>query len=371
MVAIIQTKTAPGGAPRPIARSGNVGEMHFSVPGFVASGPGAADSLWIDNGSPNLVPLVDNARQVELTGTQTITGPKTVTSPGSIFFTDIATLQFGDGVAGESLQKGPGSSVVWGPGGGAATVVTDGVTIAGDGTAGNPVALLTAIFGGVGLTWTAGTHILSVTQATQTIFGGALIATTALINVGANDVTIVSPLGLRGQLGAPANTLTTIAQTVVPAINELKNNVDALSGVLILVGTYDAATNVVTPSRLIGAGPLPPAAPGNEGWYVIVTTAGTGTGNAPAVPMAVGDWLVSNGVNWIWLDLVMTATVATNVAVVPPVAGQNNVQNALTTINGLAQSALQNVFFNATTFSGNALTAGTALDIAVVDGGLF
>jgi len=76
-------------------------------------------------------------------------------------------------------------------------------------------------------------------------------------------------------------------------------------------------------------------------------------------------------VNWIWLDLVMTATVATNVAVVPPVAGQNNVQNALTTINGLAQSALQNVFFNATTFSGNALTAGTALDIAVVDGGLF
>ena len=48
---------------------------------------------------------------------------------------------------------------------------------------------------------------------------------------------------------------------------------------------------------------LPAASAANEGWYVIATTAGLGHGHAPAVQIEVGDWLVSNGLEWVHVPL--------------------------------------------------------------------
>jgi hypothetical protein len=355
-----------GGGAIPVLPSVNPGELFFSVPGWTGNGP---NSLWVDQGAA-LIPLVDHTRQVELAGPQTITGVKTFGGSGTAIFNGVVNMQFNDGVAGDILSKGPGTSVMWSPAP-PATVITDGMTIAGDGTAGDPIALLTAIFGGIGLTWTSATHILSVTQATQTVFGGVHIATPALIKAGANDTTAVSPLGLRGELGADANTLTTAAKTIVPAINELRDDFLTVTGILVLCGEYDVATDNVTPSRNMVAGPLPVAAPVNEGWYLIVTTGGMGIGNAPPVQMTIGDWVVSDGTKWIHLDLHEPTTVAINVAVIPPVAGQDNVQDALEAIDATASSALQTIYVNPTTFSGDGLTAATELDVELIDCGTF
>ena len=355
-----------GGAQIALHPTANAGELFFSVPGWTGNGP---NSLWIDNGAA-LTPLVDNKRQVELTGSQTITGVKTVNGAGRIVFGGVVNMQINDGTAGNILTKGSGSAIVWAPAP-PSTVVTDGVTIAGNGLVADPIAILTAIFGGVGLTWNATTHILSVKQATQTVLGGGMISTAALIKTGTSDTTLVSPLGLRGQMGADAATLQTTVKTVVPAINELRTSFQAITGILILVGEYNTATNVVTPSRLIAAGPLPVASAANTGWYLINTVAGTGTGNAPPTHISVGDWIVSDGTKWIRLDLHEPATTAINVAVIPAVAGETNVQDALEAIDATASSAMQQIFVNANTFSGDGLTAATELDVELIDCGEF
>lgn len=134
---------------------------------------------------------------------------------------------------------------------------------------------------------------------------GLDFADTGDINTGTDTTFPINSAGLRTQLGAAVSTLTTTAQTIVPAINELRTEISALSGAIRLVGTYAVPTDTVTPAAgaPITAGALPAAAATNEGWYVIVTTAGTGTGNAPHIPLAAGDWLVSTGSGGAWVHI--------------------------------------------------------------------
>jgi len=250
--------------------------------------------------------------------------------------------------------------------GGMAAVVTDDVTISGDGIIGDPVQLITGIFTATansGLAYAPGS--VTVNIATQTVFGGSFIATPAQIVAGTVDTSIVTPLGLRSVVGDDVANLTTTAKMLVPAINELDAEILALSGVMRLAGAYNAATDAVTPGSggEIPAGTLPAASAANTGFYLIVNVAGTGVGNAPPVAMGVGDWLSSNGTAWVHLGLAQAAVTADGVAMNPAVNGWTTVQQS---IEGLF--ALPVV--TDTSLTGTGIT-GSPLTVAVVDGGTF
>ena len=518
-------------APLPTA---SAGEPYFNVVGWTGNGP---NSLWIDDGV-NLVPLVDNTRQVELAGAQAITGLKTITGAGRIIFAAITNMEVVGGVAGEAILKGPGNTLVWGTGGipdapvdtfmygrqdaawarsvavagdtmtgnlvfatqgggivgpdsagltagvlnitggagsaiyaGGQVHITGGDAIAGsnsfgghvilrggvgDGTsiggavqiygsdslatpgsrpggvtvkpgtampgsgsaggdvsitggAGDPASGNVSIVlrGGVGtagnfyitdlrttadavnpeavwnnngflnigrggtvppiytfgtgLTDTAGT--ITLNQATQAVFGGGLIATNPNIAAGTLDTVLLTPLGLRSQLGADAATLVTTAKTVVPAINEIFNDITQLVGVVIFAGTYDATTSTGTFNGqggiAAGAAPLPVAATANHGAYVIVTVAGPGGGtNEPAGAIGIGDWLLSDGGAWIKMPFSQAPITAANIAVNPLVLGADDVQEAL---ENLAAASTAAGFYDPTTFTGDALSSGRSL----------
>lgn len=350
-MAVIQLKRRVTGAAIAAPASVNEGELFFTVPGFTGGGPNA---LWIDNGTA-LIKLVDNTRQVELVGAQTITGVKT--------FSTIANLAISDGTSGQILQKGAGAALVWGSAP-AATVTTDGVTIDGNGSVGTPLKLDTAIFS-TGLTWAPNT--VRVNQASQTLFGGGMVATDAEIDAGTLDTDIITPRGLRRVTGAANSTLITDMKTIVPAINELQQEITALAGILILAGAYDAALDEVTASAAgldQGAinGPLPVASAANQGWYMIVYVAGMGTGNAPAVALEPKDWLVSDGLTWVHIPSGMGNITAGEVVMLPTVNGWTTVQQAVEGIwnTGVTTDA-------SLTGNGHA----TDLSVAIVDGGSF
>jgi hypothetical protein len=93
--------------------------------------------------------------------------------------------------------------------------------------------------------------------------------------------------------------------TTQEAIDALAARISILTKGLSFVGTYDAATDAAdfTAASGLTDGALPPAGLTNTDTYVVVTVDGTGTGNAPAVFMDKGDWLVSDGVAWTHLDV--------------------------------------------------------------------
>jgi hypothetical protein len=98
-----------------------------------------------------------------------------------------------------------------------------------------------------------------------------------------------------------------------------------------IIGAIDASTGICRFTT--STGPLPPADSVNPGAYVICDVAGTiPDGPAAGTAMVRGDWLYSDGVS-AWHDLNVgsegAATTAGEVAVIPPVFGQPNVQAAL------------------------------------------
>jgi hypothetical protein len=206
-------------------------------------------------------------------------------------------------------------------------------------------------------------------------------ASDAQIAAGTNDVFPIDSAGLRSQMGDDADNLDTTAKTVVPAINELVGDLDtisqqiaALAGALRFVGNYDAdESEVVTADAgtlTVGAN-LPAAAPANEGWFVIVTVAGTPTAPAPTVAMQTGDWIVSTGTAWIHVPLYHTAITAANVGVTAiDSAGWGNVQVALQGLFNLVSNALSTVAVDDVSIVGDG-TSTDPLEVAVVDGGTY
>jgi hypothetical protein len=165
---------------------------------------------------------------------------------------------------------------------------------------------ITGITAGPGLAGggTAGDITLSLMQATQTVFGGGTIATSAQIAGGTDDASLVSSLGLRSQLGADGMILYTNAKTVVPAINELISTIAQLVGLLVFAGAYNAQTAQGTYNGnggiVQGQGPLPAPSVANTGAYLIITNPGPGGGaNEPAGAMELQDWLISDGTVWV------------------------------------------------------------------------
>jgi hypothetical protein len=208
--------------------------------------------------------------------------------------------------------------------------------------------------------------LLSNNPSEGSIFGGPFLPLsggnlTGQLAVGGNGIAYFGFGSLVAFGWDGAHVLASIDGTGSPGALVSLTELDALAGVLTLCGEYDAATDTVIPSRNIGPGPLPPASAANEGWYLIVTTGGTGIGNAPpGANFTVGDWVVSNGIAWIWLDLHQPATVAANVEVLPAVIGQTNVQSALQT---LAASVAGGPFLPLT---GGGLSGGLSFGATVV-----
>jgi hypothetical protein len=111
------------------------------------------------------------------------------------------------------------------------------------------------------------------------------------------------------------------------------------AGEIVLAGTYNASTNLLdsvtadgTAAGFTSGQALPAAAEVNNRYYVVVSTAGTGTSPAPTVALDPPDLLLSNGTTYIKLDVsdTITAVVATNVGFTPyGNIAANNVQSAL------------------------------------------
>jgi hypothetical protein len=353
---LIRKPAAPGAVPIPLPLPGvgQLAEPFYSPGGFNNTPVHIANSndVVIHNGTA-IVPLISPQRQVELVGAQTITGPKTF-SLASFLLTGGApdNVLITDGAG--NLRFGPQTVA----GGGIVAVNHDAtMTGNGDDIELSVIIATAALRGAVNVP--AGTAL--------TLTGSALgmtVAAGAVITAGADDIFPVTSLGLRGQMGADRLALTTAAQTIVPAINELNAAILALSGVMVLVGGYNATTNQVIPGSggELPAAALPAASPANAGYYLIVTVAGTGTGNAPNVPMTVGSWIVSNGTAWTLVDVSQPPVTASGVGVAPPVNGQGNVQDAL---ESLAQGVLTDV-----SLTGRGIV-GDLLSVALVDGGTY
>ena len=82
-------------------------------------------------------------------------------------------------------------------------------------------------------------------------------------------------------------------------------------------GTYNASGNTVTSINSYGieAGltigqALPAPNTSSNGLYLIVTTSGTGTTPAPTTSLAVGNWVLSQGVGANWTKVALTSAVA-------------------------------------------------------------
>ena len=111
------------------------------------------------------------------------------------------------------------------------------------------------------------------------------------------------------------------------------------SGELIFAGTYDASTNQVDSTTSAGAalgltigGALPAASTTNNRYYLVVSTSGTGSGNAPPEALAPPDMILSNGTSWELIDVsgAIAGQTATNISFTPyGDIASTNVQAAL------------------------------------------
>ena len=94
-------------------------------------------------------------------------------------------------------------------------------------------------------------------------------------------------------------------------------------GEIVLAGTYNASTNKMatvtsegTALSFVVGSALPAASTANKGYYVVVSTAGTGTSPAPTVALNPPDFLLSTGAEYTEIDVsnTVTAQQASNVA---------------------------------------------------------
>jgi len=135
------------------------------------------------------------------------------------------------------------------------------------------------------------------------------------------------------------------------------------AGAIVFAGTYDATTNQIASTTTEGAAigltvgnALPSASSTNANYYLVVSEGGTGTAPAPTVALAPPDLLLSNGANWLEIDVssTYTAQTASNVAFTP--AGQ--------IVSTTVQAAIEEV--SSECRNANNLTSGT---LAVNRGG--
>lgn len=135
------------------------------------------------------------------------------------------------------------------------------------------------------------------------------------------------------------------------------------AGEIVFAGTYDASSNTLSSvtsegsaAGFVNGSALPAAAGGNSRYYVVVNNGGTGTAPAPTVALQPPDILLSNGTNYILIDVSQTFTSqsAVNVAFAPTgTIAATNVQAAI------AEAASEALQASGSTLTGQ-LLIGTA-----------
>lgn len=121
------------------------------------------------------------------------------------------------------------------------------------------------------------------------------------------------------------------------------------AGAIVFAGTYDASTNQVASTTTEGAAiglsvgsALPAASNTNANYYLVVSEGGTGTSPAPTVTLAPPDLILSNGANWLEIDVssTYTAQTASNVAFTPAgQVGATTVQAAIEEVSSECRNA--------------------------------
>jgi hypothetical protein len=121
------------------------------------------------------------------------------------------------------------------------------------------------------------------------------------------------------------------------------------AGAVVFAGTYNATTNLIATVTSAGAAiglsvgtGLPVASISNSGYYVVVSTGGTGASPAPTVALAPPDLLLSNGTIWTEIDVSSTfvSQTASNVGFAPAASlGSTNVQAALEEVSSECRNA--------------------------------
>jgi hypothetical protein len=153
------------------------------------------------------------------------------------------------------------------------------------------------------------------------------------------------------------------------------------SGELIFAGTYDANLNEVDSVTAAGAalgltvgGALPAASTTNNRYYLVVSTSGTGTGNAPAEALAPPDMILSNGTTWELIDVssAIAGQTATNISFTP--SGNVSSTNVQLAIQELDTEKLSTSLTSAQIYVGNSSNVATATavtgDVAISNTGV-
>jgi hypothetical protein len=291
------------------------GELAFAKAGFLPNG--GANELVIGDGASGAV-LISNTRQLELTGSQTIASGTKTFAAGAKIAIAVADLNVAGGTAGNTLITDGAGNLSWGAA--AASVSADGTTIVDNG------GVLSVSLAGIadGITIKDVSGKLAVNKAV-----------TADIEAGTANAFVDTAVLKTDVLGAGLSALTTTAKTVVPAINELRTEIAALTGVMIFAGTLDASTGDITaasgvPNVPANISAVDPALTKNYVWIVTVAGSNVGTGNTK--PAFKQDWVASDGVKLVTLNYGMQDVVAANVGYTPGsnvYAVSNNVQDAI------------------------------------------
>lgn len=142
------------------------------------------------------------------------------------------------------------------------------------------------------------------------------------------------------------------------------------SGELIFAGTYDASVNQVDSVTAAGSalgltigGALPAASTTNNRYYLVVSSSGTGSGNAPAVALAPPDMILSNGTTWEEIDVsgAIAGQTATNISVVP--YGNISSTNAQNAFQELDDEKLAKALTSAQIYVGNSSNQAAAVAV--------
>lgn len=324
-----------------LRRLGNAGAPPSLLQGqFALNDPGGTTlpSLY-GGGNAGVVTLVSSARQVEITGAQTITGEKTI---------NIGLFHLTGGSAGDTLRTDGLGGLSWVAGAAAfPEAPADNKLYGRNGTtkAWVPIEAATLTINGLGL--------VAEAPVDGRIYGRAN-ESWVLIGFGTGGGGTPFPEApadgqLYGRSGLSQNWLPTLPlaggtmqgnlvlvgppNSSSPANQAAtKGYVDArITGALQFIGTMDGTTGLCdyTTSSAHVDGPLV-AASAAQDQYIIVSVAGTvPSGPISGQVVGVGDWIISDGTDWFVIPVGSMAVAASEVIVSPEVFGQDNVQSAL------------------------------------------
>lgn len=140
------------------------------------------------------------------------------------------------------------------------------------------------------------------------------------------------------------------------------------SGEIIFAGTYDASVNQVDSVTSAGSalgltigGALPAASTTNNRYYLVVSTSGTGSGNAPPEALAPPDMILSNGTTWELIDVsgAIAGQTATNISFTP--YGDIAATNVQLALQELDDEKLGTSLTSGYVYVGNSSNAATAV----------